>query len=201
MHEPAAAGIGQHRRPSRAADGRRRSACWCVAAILAAAGPSVAHGDAIRVGVGHGQSTDDYGVSIQLDRLDPIHEFERWTVTGHAELGAGEFQGHRGAISPNTVHALAAVWKLRLQHAPYGRVQPFVDFGIGAGGLSEVTINGDRHFSSSFQFTELLRTGVRFGGKRQYEFAIGVQHFSNAGLSRPNDGITYGGVTAAWYWH
>jgi len=166
----------------------------------APSGAAVAHADAIRIRAGHGESTDDYGFSVQLDRLEPIHEFERWTVTGDVELGAGEFQGHRGALSPNTVHALAAFRKLRGAHAAYGRVQPFVDFGSGAGGLSEVTINGDRHFSGSFQFTELLRSGVRFGGGLQYELAIGVPHFSNAGLSRPNDSITYAGVTAAWYW-
>jgi hypothetical protein len=198
MHAPV--GSRRYHSPSGAAAGRRGCAAWRVAALLACAGASVARADAIRVGAGHGDSTDDYGVSIQLDRLDPIHEFEHWTVTGHAEFGGGEFQGHRGAVSPNTVHALAAVWTLRLQHAPVGRVQPFVDFGIGGGGLSEVTINGDRHFSSSFQFTEVLRTGIRFGARLQYELAIGAQHFSNAGLSRPNDGITYGGITAAWYW-
>ncbi len=68
------------------------------------------------------------------------------------------------------------------------------------GGLSEVTINGDRHFSTAFQFTEILRTGVRFGSQKQFDLAVGAQHFSNAGLKKPNDGITYAGLIAAWHW-
>jgi hypothetical protein len=41
---------------------------------------------------------------------------------------------------------------------------------------------------------------VRFGPKKQFEFAVGGQHFSNAGLKHPNDGITYAGLLAAWHW-
>jgi hypothetical protein len=130
-----------------------------------------------------------------------VHESAHWRVTSHVELGAGEFQGHRGSIHHNTIKALAAVAKLRWQRPTAAAVQPFIDAGLGLGGLSEVTINGDRHFSTSFQFTELLRFGLRFGSRRQFELAVGAQHFSNAGLRRPNDGITYAGVTGAWHWN
>jgi lipid A 3-O-deacylase len=77
---------------------------------------------------------------------------------------------------------------------------PFAEISLDLGGVSEVTINGDRHFSSSFQFTEIVRSGVRFGRQRQFDLAVGAQHFSNAGLKRPNDGITYAGLLLAWHW-
>jgi hypothetical protein len=49
---------------------------------------------------------------------------------------------------------------------------PFIEFGLGLSGFTETTIAGTRHLGGDFEFTELLRTGLRFGD--------------------PNDGITYG---------
>jgi hypothetical protein len=161
--------------------------------------PAPLRADAVRVGVGHGQSTDQYGVSLQFDRAAPVHESARSRATAHAELGAGEFQRHRGSIHHNTVRALAAV-ALRWQRPTSRPVEPFIDAGLGLSGLSEATLNGDRHFSASCRFTELLRFGLRFGSRQQFELAVGTQHFSNAGLRRPNDSITYAGVSAAWHW-
>ena len=71
---------------------------------------------------------------------------------------------------------------------------------MGISGLTEQSTNGNRSSGSSFEFNELMRLGIRFGARRQYEVTIGGQHFSNAGLHPPNDGITYAAVTGAWYW-
>jgi lipid A 3-O-deacylase len=157
-------------------------------------------GDAVGIFAGHGQDTDQYGIGIQLDRGAPVHEYAGSTVTAHVELGVGEFQGHAGSISHNTIRACEALGKVRWNRRSVGSVAPFVEFGLGMGGLSEVTINGDRHFSSSFQFTEALRMGLRLGSTGQFDVAVGAQHFSNAGLSRPNDAITYAGFLVGWRW-
>ena len=168
--------------------------------VLPIASSPAARADAVGVFAGHGQSTDQYGFGIQLDRRTPVHEYPGSTMTAHLELGIGEFQGHAGAINHDTIRACEALGKLRWQWHSNGPAAPFVEFGIGMGGLSEVTLNGNRHFSTAFQFTEILRTGLRFGGRQQYEVAVGAQLFSNAGLSHPNDGITYAGLLAGWHW-
>jgi hypothetical protein len=171
------------------------------AAVFVALGPlttaSPARADAVGVFAGHGQDTDQYGIGIQLDRRTPVHDYVSLTLTGHLEFGVGEFQGDKGAISHNTIRALDALAELRWQRRANGPVVPFVEFGTGMGGPSEVTINGDRHFSTAFQFTEILRTGVRLGPDERFDLAVGAQHFSNAGLKRPNDGITYAGLIGA----
>jgi lipid A 3-O-deacylase len=129
-----------------------------------------------------------------------VHEFEASALTAHLEVGAGEFQGHKLDIAHNTVRATEALGELVWSRRTAGRVIPFAEFGMGAGELSKVTINEDRHFSSKFQFTEVLRAGVLVGPAHQVGIAIGAQHYSNAGLSRPNDGITYAGLIVAWHW-
>ncbi|HSY04788.1 MAG TPA: acyloxyacyl hydrolase [Steroidobacteraceae bacterium] len=168
-------------------------------ALLAAACAATAHADAVRVTVGYGQGADLYAIAVQLDRRAPLHQYARWTLTSHLDLGVSEFQGHRSSSHYNTTHALAVVPKLRWQRTATPAVTPFIEFGLGLSGFTETTIAGTRHLGGDFEFTELLRTGLSFGGRRQYEIALTGQHFSNGGLNHPNDGITYAGISLAWY--
>ena len=167
--------------------------------LLPAAGAATAHADAVRVSIGYGQGANLYAIALQLDRRAPLHQFARWTLTSHLDLGVSEFQGHRSSSRYNTTHALAVVPKLRWQRNATPLVAPFIEFGLGLGGFTETTVAGTRHLGGDFEFTELLRTGVRFGDRRQYEIALTGQHFSNSGLNHPNDGITYAGISLAWY--
>jgi hypothetical protein len=143
--------------------------------------------DAVRVTAGYGQGVNLYAVALQLDRRQP-HEYQQWRLTLHVDLGVGEFQGHRSASSHDTTRALAAVGKLRWERISNPRWSPFIEFGLGLGRFSETTIAGVRHLGGGFEFTEVLRTGLRFGARRQFELALSGQHFSNAGLSPPNQG-------------
>ena len=59
----------------------------------------VVHADALRVGLGYGQGIELYGISIQLDRKSPLHEYEVWTLTSHVDLGIGEFRAHHSDSS------------------------------------------------------------------------------------------------------
>lgn len=159
----------------------------------------VVHADALRVGLGYGQGVELYAFGIQLDRKSPVHEYEAWTLTGHVDLGIGEFRAHHSDSSHGTTRALAAIAKLRWQRREARRVQPFIEVGLGISGFSETNIAGTRHLGGGFEFTEVVRGGLRFGARRQWEVALYGQHFSNAGLHRPNEGITYAGVSTAWY--
>ncbi len=159
-----------------------------------------ARADAVRTTFGYGEDVDLYALVVQLDRAAPLRQYDDWDLTEHLDLGIGEFQGHRASTaSQNSTRALAAVGKLRLQHRDARPLSPFVEFGLGLGGFSETTIGGVRHLGGDFEFTEVLRTGVRFGAHHQYEFSLAGQHFSNAGLFPPNEGITYLSVSLGWY--
>jgi hypothetical protein len=170
-----------------------------IALLLPASFTSLARADALRVTIGHGQGIDLYALILQLDRRAPVHEYSNWTLTSHLNLGVGEFQGHQTSPPSRTTRALAAIGTLRWERREVAAVTPLVEFGLGLSGFSETTVAGVRHLGGGFEFTEVLRSGVRFGSRRQFEIALSGQHFSNAGLSPPNQGITYAGISGAWY--
>jgi len=46
-----------------------------------------------------------------------------------------------------------------------------------------------RDLSSTFQFEGRIGVGLRFGQQQQRDINFRFLHYSNAGISRPNDGI------------
>jgi lipid A 3-O-deacylase len=65
------------------------------------------------------------------------------------------------------------------------------ELGIGAHLLSRTRIDYERRFSTAFQFGEFAGLAMSFGDHRQYEIGARIQHVSNGGIKRPNDGLTY----------
>lgn len=70
----------------------------------------------------------------------------------------------------------------------------YAEAGIGAHLLSKTRIDDWRQFSTAFQFGEFAGLATRYGDKGQYMLGARVQHVSNGGIKRPNDGLTYGMV-------
>jgi hypothetical protein len=157
--------------------------------------------DGIGIGAAHGQDTNQYGVQVQFDARTPLREWSSSALQPYLLVGVGEFQGRKDGAPERTVRALDTTGMLRWQHQRVGAVSPFVEFGLGVGGLSERTINGNRDFGGKFEFNEIVQIGVRFGSRNQYEINARGQHFSNAGINPPNDGMTFAGMGFAWYWN
>jgi hypothetical protein len=67
----------------------------------------------------------------------------------------------------------------------------YLEAGVGAHFLSHTSIYRGREFSTSFQFGDLIGAGWRFGAQREYELSLRLQHFSNAGIAHPNQGIEF----------
>lgn len=182
----------------RKASARPHWRCAFGALLLTSLAPSV-RADAVRISAGYGQDINLYAVNLQFDRRAPIHEYDAWTLSGHLDLEFGEFQGHRASVSHVTTRAVAAIGKLRWQRRTSTSRSPFLEFGLGVAGFSDTLLGGDRQLGGSFQFTEVMRTGFRFGERKQFEIALYGQHYSNAGIHHVNEGITYVALSGAWY--
>jgi lipid A 3-O-deacylase len=65
----------------------------------------------------------------------------------------------------------------------------YVEAGIGANLLSEVYNNDGDHLSTAFQFGDHI--GVGYVLPNKWELGLKVQHFSNAGIKRPNSGVEF----------
>ena len=65
--------------------------------------------------------------------------------------------------------------------------------------LSATSLNAQRQFSTAFQFGDHVGVGVRFGDKGKYELGYRYQHFSNAGIKEPNQGVNYNEVRLQYH--
>jgi lipid A 3-O-deacylase len=66
-------------------------------------------------------------------------------------------------------------------------VKPYAEVGVGLSWISNTQIGG-RNLSSSFQFEDRVGVGVRIN--QTMDFNIRLLHYSNAGLKKPNAGLT-----------
>ncbi|WP_341317532.1 acyloxyacyl hydrolase [Paraburkholderia sp. IMGN_8] len=114
-----------------------------------------------------------------------------FTLVGEAHVAYWDIQEDRAA-HPN-------IWEFGLTPLfrfikSSGWVRPYIEAGAGVRMLSHVRETGDRTFSSSFQFAEIVGVGAQFGSRQQYQAGFRFQHLSNAGLEHPNPGINFSEV-------
>ena len=67
----------------------------------------------------------------------------------------------------------------------------FAEAGIGINALAPVFRDGDRQFSTAFNFGDHIALGRSFDSDRRKELSLRLQHFSNGGIKRPNPGINF----------
>lgn len=67
----------------------------------------------------------------------------------------------------------------------------FVEGGIGGNVILPLYRSRDKRFSTAFNFGDHLAVGRRFGDEYRHEWSLRLQHFSNAGIKRPNPGADF----------
>lgn len=65
----------------------------------------------------------------------------------------------------------------------------YAEGGIGANVLSHVYDNGDKQLSTAFQFGDHIGVGYVFAN--QWDLGLKLQHYSNASIKKPNDGVNF----------
>lgn len=80
---------------------------------------------------------------------------------------------------------------LRLPLAASPQCEWFVEGGIGFHFVVPLYRNQEKHFSTSFNFQDLIGIGVRYGKARRHELTLYVSHFSNANINQPNPGENF----------
>ncbi|MDM0014236.1 acyloxyacyl hydrolase [Variovorax sp. J22P168] len=81
-----------------------------------------------------------------------------------------------------------ANWRYRFNQ---GDSPWFAEAGVGATVMDSLYHTPDRDFSTTFQFTEVLGFGRNFGSQGEHELSLRLQHFSNAGIKKPNPGENF----------
>ena len=65
----------------------------------------------------------------------------------------------------------------------------YAEAGIGAHVLSALYDNGGKQLATRFQFGDHVGAGYVFANGA--ELGLSVQHFSNGGIKKPNDGVNF----------
>lgn len=79
-------------------------------------------------------------------------------------------------------------WRYRFDE---GRSPWFAELGVGGSLMDRTYHTPERQFSTRFQFTEVIGLGLSLGDQGQHELGLRLQHFSNAGIEKPNPGETF----------
>lgn len=129
------------------------------------------------------------GVMVPSSLLKGISR-DAGPLTLHWDLWGGHWRSHHADGTTGGYSQLGALMAWRYQ--PAGPQSPwFFEAGLGGSVADGLYNSGGRRFSTAFQFTEVLAVGYRFGQERAYEVSLRVQHFSNAGIKKPNPGENF----------
>lgn len=93
----------------------------------------------------------------------------------------GSTDGHRNLVSVGITPVF------RFQHN--SKIGLYTEAGIGLHLLSDTYRNNDRVLSGNVQFGSHIGIGYVF--KNNVDISFKFQHFSNAGLKQPNDGVNF----------
>ncbi|WP_119154605.1 acyloxyacyl hydrolase [Caldimonas tepidiphila] len=172
----------------------RRGSAWLLGALLVGSGgPLLAQpawapqGGFVQAGAGEDVGALTAGLTWPWER--------RWRVAGGELGGYWEASLSRWRIGHDTAprsglnqFALTPVFRWR----PGGGASDwFAEGAIGLTYSSSRYDTGEKRFSTHFNFGDHVALGRSFGADRRHELLLRVQHFSNAGVRRPNPGENF----------
>lgn len=174
-------------------------------ALLAALGPGgvragdLLHPDSAFAQLGLAEHAHTLVVGATWD-WDWRRRWRAGLVTGYWEVSIGRWESHRdGPTSSAFVTQAGITPVLRYEPADDAAASWFVEAGIGANLVVPLYESGAKRFSTRFNFGNHLAVGRRFGARRGHELALRLQHFSNAGIRRPNPGENFVQLRYALY--
>ena len=156
---------------------------FCLAAIAAALMGHSFTAQAAGVEFGVGQTSDStmtYRLGMQFDWDKSWLQSDVGRLTGYWSGAYTFWNGRKSANNNSLSFSPVFVYEFAGQS-----VKPYVELGVGVALFSNTQVE-DNHLGSVFQFEDRLGFGLRFTGG--HEVGIRVTHYSNAGMTNPNDG-------------
>jgi hypothetical protein len=168
---------------------------FLIVAALLAASPLAYAIDSVSVEYGHSDSSNVnvnlYRVGVQWNWNKKLVEMGNWHLGGYWESDAGYWANNSFGRTHANILDIGFTPVFRFQQTTRSSVSPYVEAAVGLHLLSATSVNAQRQFGSSFQFGDHVGAGMRFGEKGQYDIGYRYQHFSNAGIKGPNQGINF----------
>ncbi|MFJ4373461.1 acyloxyacyl hydrolase [Pseudomonas japonica] len=156
----------------------------CLAVVAAATLGYVFTAQAADVTFAVGQ-TSDSTMTYRLG-LESAWDVSWWQtsvgrLTGYWDAGYTYWDGDKTSSNHSLSFAPVFVYEFAGDS-----VKPYIEAGIGVAAFANTELENN-DLGSSFQFEDRIGFGLRFAGG--HEVGIRAIHYSNAGLSQPNDGV------------
>jgi len=138
------------------------------------------------------------GVATRWMAASPLRVGSTWALHCGVEFDVLNMHARQARkYGASDIATIGATPMLRVDW-PHGDLLTFVDLGVGGHLLSHTSLQGGPNLGTAFQFGEWIGTGIRFGPGNAAEVGLRLEHLSNADIKRPNDGITFVSLRAAW---
>jgi hypothetical protein len=177
-----------------------QGACVAVGALLCASAAGATTDPPrtvfVQAGIAEGTHAVVFGLTRGWSGERPLWGGQ---LTGYWEVSLGRWTSDAGpghaASSWVTQVGVTPVWRWQAAASPW-----FVEAGVGANLVVPVYRARDRRFSTAFNFGDHLAVGRQFGATSEWEVAVRLQHFSNAGIEKPNPGADFLQLRLARRW-
>jgi len=135
-----------------------------------------------------GGGTDVLAAGVMIP-WTPRQSVRAGALSFYWDVFASQWRAPAGSLRRDYAQlGVIGTWRLRFDE---GRSPWFVEGGVGASVMDHLYHTPSRDFSTTFQFTEVLGAGYSFGERGQHELSLRLQHFSNAGIKKPNPGENF----------
>lgn len=145
--------------------------------------------DGVSFELGNGDYTDTARVGALWNWDKQWFDEGDWLLTGFWEASAGMWRGRSSAGNNQNIVDLGITPVFRFQQKNPSGVAPYLEGAIGFHLISPTFVYTNRRFGSAFQFGDHVGFGARFGARQQFDLGYRLQHLSNGGIKKPNQGI------------
>jgi len=141
--------------------------------------------EGVKVGLGKGQNSTN---AFQIALLSDFGQsFFNDKVKLHWEYGVSYWESDNGSNKELEVFNISPIFTYDLGLADQA-VLPYIYYSLGIAYVSDTSI-ANKKLGQHLQFDNHLGFGVRLGGEKRHDVALGARHVSNAGLDNDNDGF------------
>jgi lipid A 3-O-deacylase len=149
--------------------------------------------DSVSFELGAGQHARLARVGLQSQWQSRWWETDTWHLGGYWDFTLAQWREMRfGGIHEKRQSLTDVGVTPVLRYQSSSKKGAYLEIGIGAHLLSDLYNNDGRKFSTRFQFGDHI--GVGYVTQNRLAISLQLQHFSNAGLKRPNPGVLLGVV-------
>ena len=173
-----------------------RTAAWLAALLAGISGNSIA-ADSVSFEIGAGQKTKMVRIGAQWRWNQQWWQSNGTHIGGYWDLSLDRWRGdHFQGVSGRTqnINVIGITPVFRLQNDTLRGF--YAEAGIGAHLMSDLYDNDGKQLSTRFQFGDHIGIGYVFANK--FDVGLKIQHFSNGGIKRPNDGVNFVSVRASY---